>query len=92
MSAHTPGPWHTVGPVGAATWIKSDTRPNIAAVHGAATEVGQANARLIAAAPELLDALGHMQWCRSCSEGSWAACDGGRAALAAIEKAEGRGR
>lgn len=48
------------------------------------------DAQLIAAAPELLEALYHMQHCRSCAEGSWEDCDGGRAALAAISKAEGR--
>ena len=32
-----------------------------------------------------VDALEHMQWCRSCGEGSWKDCEGGRAALAIIE-------
>ena len=40
-----------------------------------------------AAAPDLLEALQHMQICRECAEGDWADCDGGRAALAAIAKA-----
>ena len=53
----TPGPWRMAGRVGNATWIDSETNPNIAAVHGAATKQGNANARLIAAAPALRDAL-----------------------------------
>jgi hypothetical protein len=45
----------------------------------------------MAAAPDLLEALDHMQFCRACGEGDWADCDGGRAALAAIAKATGEG-
>lgn len=56
MSAvHAPGPWEMAGPVGRAVWIQSEARSNIAAVHGAYTDEGLANARLIASAPELLE-------------------------------------
>lgn len=56
MSAHTPGPWSVVGHV-----VKScDGQTNIAHVTqmmGDGPGVAAANGRLIAAAPELLDAL-----------------------------------
>ena len=57
MSTHTPGPWHvTKGP--AAREIRADDGPYIASVYDIAVTYGErnANARLIAAAPELLDA------------------------------------
>lgn len=44
---------------------------------------------LIAAADELAAGLEHMQHCRSCGEGSWEDCDGGRSALAVLAKARG---
>jgi hypothetical protein len=49
-----------------------------------------ANARLIGASPELYESLLHMRLCASCSQGAWDECDGGRAALAAIAKVEGK--
>jgi len=58
MSKHTPGPWH-VANVG---WIASE-RGTICAMYAMKTGLhgedieGEANARLIAAAPDLLDAL-----------------------------------
>lgn len=43
----------------------------------------------------LADALDHMQLCRSCAEGSWNGCEGGRDAQATLAAAraylEGRG-
>lgn len=59
MSKHTPGPWHTqhVHPY---THIKSDKNPMIAVVRSVLTDSRQefeANAHLIAAAPEMLEAL-----------------------------------
>jgi hypothetical protein len=35
---------------------------------------------------ELVDALLHMKSCGGCAEDSWLSCEGGRAALAALEK------
>ena len=55
--SHSPGPWEMAGPVGHGIWIQSESEPNIAAVHGAYTGRGLANARLIAAAPKMLQAL-----------------------------------
>ena len=53
---HTPGPWKGKR-IGFATFIYSDGQPNIAAVHNNDSTEGQANAALIVAAPEMLDAL-----------------------------------
>lgn len=47
-------PWKIIGAFGNATFIGNQETSNIAAVHGALTQDGEANARLIAAAPELL--------------------------------------
>lgn len=60
MSKHTPGPWY-VGREDQNTGeieVVSEDRPYICLVFpGAIDEVTPANARLIAAAPELLEAL-----------------------------------
>lgn len=53
------------------------------------TDEVRALVRLVAAAPELLEALTHMEWCRACAEDAWEKCEGGRHALAAIAKAKG---
>jgi len=45
-------------------------------------------AALTASHAALLDALEHMKGCRWCAEDSWEDCEGGRAALAAIEVAK----
>ena len=58
MKGHTPGPWHvTKSP--APREIRADSGPFIASVYDVAVTYGErnANARLLAAAPELLDAL-----------------------------------
>lgn len=58
MSAHTPGPWHvTAGPY--PREIRADDGPFIASVYDVAVTYGErnANARVLAAAPELLEAL-----------------------------------
>ena len=54
MSKHTPGPWSVGGPTEYAYQLRID--PSIGVVYGGGEEV-QANAHLIAAAPELLEAL-----------------------------------
>lgn len=63
MSKHTPGPWHTGGKLDAIVYA-----PDGYAVAGCQTYHGlrdeactAANARLIAAAPELLEALDMME-------------------------------
>lgn len=58
MAEHTPGPWHvTAGPY--PREIRADDGPFIASVYDLGVTYGErnANARLLAAAPELLDAL-----------------------------------
>lgn len=58
MSDHTPGPWHIVTDEHGNTEIITDSRPYICTVApGKCEDVTVANARLIAAAPELLEAL-----------------------------------
>jgi hypothetical protein len=65
-AAHTPGPWHTsVTHLGAAVDIGAANGANIALVSGPAengADEFKANARLIAAAPDMLEAL------RDCAE------------------------
>lgn len=65
MSKHTPGPWYQVGSWVAAA-VEDDKRPDICTCNPAAMEQAHlkwdwetvhANARLIAAAPELLETL-----------------------------------
>lgn len=100
MGTHTPGPWRIVcGVSGLARGIDAGTPQNhpggiqhVVRFNGLgfpSSPEGQANARLIAAAPDLLEALQHMRWCRSCAEGGWEDCEDGRKALAALAKAEG---
>jgi len=45
---------------------------------------------LLAERDALLEALQHMQHCASCAEDDWQNCEGGRAALAAIDAARGK--
>lgn len=63
---HTPGPWNCDQTVGFATFVGAEENPNIAAVHFKDTDEGKANARLIAAAPELYEALCDMISDRDC--------------------------
>ncbi len=58
MSTHTPGPWH-VAKGGLGREIRADDGPFIASVYDHTFTYGErnANACLIAAAPELLEAL-----------------------------------
>lgn len=65
MSKHTPGPWFHHGPSGsehtAGGFIKSsperNSGPLICSIYGTDGQPNQANALLIAAAPDLLSAL-----------------------------------
>jgi len=70
MSTHTPGPWHVdtaghpnadvraaCGRAVAFTWMVCCGTPKTSEQYKARTEIDRANARLIAAAPEMLEAL-----------------------------------
>ena len=82
MTQHTPGPWKTTG-----ANITDANRNHVATVTDGGTTDGEANARLIAAAPELLAAL------KDIAETQWAngvpSSGALREARAAIAKAEG---
>lgn len=87
MSKRTPGPWQAEPMTGRGAWIKGENG-NWAALSCGETDLeAEANARLIAAAPELLAALKSMvervgpRWFL---EQNWAE------PLDAIAKAEGR--
>lgn len=95
MSKHTPGPWKVAAIPGAVIAMDNTT---IAKVFYGERSVCDANARLIAAAPELFEALGsalrlgdHDGACKAMARGGpedcicWVA-----AAHAAIAKAEGK--
>jgi hypothetical protein len=98
MSAqHTPGPWTVGGPNGYLNQIQIE--PAIGAVYGAGEEL-KANARLIAAAPELLQVLRAFMECNRAdpnrnraTEGVWLTINAPRvvvdAAAAVIAKATG---
>jgi hypothetical protein len=62
MSKHTPGPWTVGGPTG--YFYQLEINPSIGKVYGAGEEL-KANARLIAAAPELLEVLEELMSMRS---------------------------
>jgi len=106
MSAkHTPGPWVAETGAGRGAWIKGSDGEWSALSCGATDEVAEENARLIAAAPELLDALKWMVDNDETNEGdepiperngeTWDEInaywlDGLNKARAAIAKAEGQ--
>ena len=93
MSKHTPGPWYFSQPESSNGWAHVHDRPNgygnIATVwsgFGCALE----NARLIAAAPDLLAAIADMEAQGEWHGTTWAVPAGvWRAARAAITKATG---
>ena len=95
MSKHTPGPWH----LAENTWngdvviLGKSSRPDrsdkIAVFPRGECENEEANARLIAAAPELLEACKVCQVRVFMHDGS--TCKEYRQAAAAIAAAEGRG-
>lgn len=89
---HTPGPW-TVCPAAKGFDIRHDIAPGSIRGRLVANVDGRANARLIAVAPELLEALRKLvaylepiPFATSCIEGDRAM----QGARAAITKAEGR--
>ena len=63
MSKHTPGPWFVAGVDGGKVSIESKHTPYVALVDYCTSQ--KANARLIAAAPNLLEAL---EMLSNCSE------------------------
>jgi len=96
---HTPGPW-TYESYGAIVMAHGGAM-SVADVRGfgrlekelgtpGALKTMDANGRLMAASPDLLEGLEHMRWCRSCAEGSWEDCEGGRLAIEALSKATGK--
>lgn len=64
---HTPGPWRVERQNGGPTtgeWMIAGAKPGyLAEVRDCGSGCAKANARLIAAAPELLDALEDVLWC-----------------------------
>lgn len=93
MSAHTPGPWETNGLHGREVWGR-DFTGNLKAiterVRGGSPEQAQANARLIAAAPDLLEAARHFSACDMAGTSLEFRCKGCTAGLTAIAKAVGQ--
>ena len=91
MSKHTAGPWKNSGAIGAGIWITAP-ESQIAVVYGkGTTPEAVANADLVAAAPELLEALKKIAGLRD----TWVyAADAANEAIAiardAVKKAEGR--
>jgi hypothetical protein len=55
--AHTPGPWNAVSSAGLLRDVEAVGHIGVAGAMGRTREEQEANARLIAAAPELLEAL-----------------------------------
>jgi len=90
MSAHTPGPWTAIETPESShhDWRIKATRLFI----GVATDNSEADARLIAAAPELLAALESLSYAFEARMGDWENADFHavyRDAIAAIAKAKG---
>ncbi len=91
MSAHTPGPW-TARMLDDPQWVVASSGPLVCnTLHGN----DEANARLIAAAPEMLDAarmaVKELEWFLSkAGPGSYSATGTLEQLRAAIAKAEGR--
>jgi hypothetical protein len=90
MSAHTPGPWSSDFPNGD-DWIRTEDGDAIVRI-GFNQEHREANAHLIAAAPELLEALKAITHRTDLGTALFHKLteEHAEAALAAIAKAEGR--
>lgn len=93
-TAHTPGPWLVYNE--AARFPGIDGRNSSVVVYGTDNELegvkgrthaeALANARLIAAAPELLEALEYLvEWSADRGPGHWPEWDAARAAIAAAK-------
>lgn len=82
MTKHTPGPWQVDKTYGL---IMAGNEIEIAACHAGRGADAEANARLIAAAPEMLDALEKIESCLSPDDNDIAA----KAVRHAIAKAKG---
>jgi hypothetical protein len=96
-SKHTPGPWNAEPMTGRGAWVKGSSGEWAALSCGDTDTTAEANARLIAAAPELLEALNkiisrHSELVCSGDCGFWDVEDEEKMKLArsAIAKAEGR--
>lgn len=83
---HTPGPWEAREVDG----LFAIAHPRGWVLESNNEQQDRADAWLIAAAPDLLEALQHMRWCQSCADGSWEDCECGRLAIDAINKATGK--
>lgn len=95
MSKHTPGPWVAEPVGGKGSWVKGSTGEWAALACGDTSESAEANARLIAAAPDMLEALNAIQ--RLEFAGSCCGCSTDEAfdeaqeiARKAIDKVEGQ--
>jgi hypothetical protein len=90
-TGHTPGPWESVPPKGSLSHahIKSATKPIAFVCWNQSNDEADANARLIAAAPELLAAAKHYYKCHG-NCGSPREQDAADRLRAAIAKAEGK--
>ena len=88
MSKHTPGPWVAVARTNAHIEIEAPGQPSYSAKKVATVSLTnhEANARLIATAPELLEALAALVLN---IDAGGASLDAMRTARAAIAKAEG---
>jgi hypothetical protein len=95
MSAHTPGPWFVVEDENCGRWIFPNKDGRGFAQDGSylaicAEVIGGANARLIAAAPDLLAALKAAIEDAGWAYASFCRCEVCEQVRAAIAKAEGR--
>ena len=66
MSAHTPGPWTVIGKQGYAVWCGNEILTSAMRGNTISPATAHANARLIAAAPELLSLL--QAWVAGCGD------------------------
>lgn len=69
MSEHTPGPWMVEPSAAKGAWIQGSTGEWAALACGNTDATARANARLIAAAPDLLSLLRHWS---ALDSGAWA--------------------
>ena len=99
MNAHTPGPWRFYaaeeapnGKPGVYSRYYSDEDVAVCGNHSKAWPLIEADARLIAAAPDLLEALKAALWngCPVCCRPRDGGHDDGCQVVAAIAKAEGK--